>query len=94
MRAYVIANIRVTDPAEFVLSTAAVEAHGGRFLVRGGRSETVEGAWKPIRLTVIEFPSWDAATHYIRSADYGLARRARSGAASVDMIVVEGCLER
>jgi len=98
MAAYVIANIRVTDPEKFerykVLSTAAVKAHGGRFLVRGGRSETVEGVWKPNRLTVIEFPSWDAATNYVGSADYGQAREARSDAASVDMIVVEGFYER
>lgn len=45
--AYVIANIRVTDPEKFHqykrLSTAAVQTHGGRFLIRGGRLESVEG---------------------------------------------------
>jgi uncharacterized protein (DUF1330 family) len=96
MAAYVIANIHITDPEKFerykALSTAAVKAHGGRFLIRGGRSETVEGAWKPNRLTVIEFPSWDAARTYVGSTDYGQAREARRGAASVDMIVVEGFL--
>jgi uncharacterized protein (DUF1330 family) len=94
MAAYVIANIHVTDSGKFerykVLSTAAVKAHGGRFLIRGGRAESVEGTWKPDRLTVIEFPSWDAATNYVDSHDYGQAREARRGIASVDMIVVEG----
>jgi uncharacterized protein (DUF1330 family) len=94
MAAYVIADIKITDPGKFerykALATAAVKAHRGRFLIRGGRSEAVEGAWKPNRLTVIEFPSWDAARNYVDSTDYGQAREARRGAASVDMIVVEG----
>jgi uncharacterized protein (DUF1330 family) len=94
MTAYIIANIHVTDPEGFerykTLSTAAVGAHGGRFLIRGGRSQSVEGTWTPHRLTVIEFPSWEVATDYVNSNDYGQAREARRGIASVHMIVVEG----
>ena len=94
MAAYVIANLLVTDPERFelykILSAVAVKAHGGRFLIRGGRLETVEGAWTPNRLTVIEFPSWEAATTYVHSSEYALAREARTKAASVDMLVVEG----
>jgi uncharacterized protein (DUF1330 family) len=94
MAAYIIANLRVTDPEKFerykVLSTAAVKAHRGRFLIRGGRLETLEGAWSPNRMTVIEFPSWEAATSYVHSADYGQAREARREAANVEMIVVQG----
>jgi uncharacterized protein (DUF1330 family) len=94
MAAYIIANLRVTDPEKFdrykVLSNAAVKAHGGRFLIRGGRSETLEGAWSPNRMTVIEFPSWEAATSYVHSVDYAQAREAREEAATVEMIVVQG----
>ena len=52
MAAYVIADVDITDPEPYqeyrrrVLAT--VEAHGGRFLIRGGRHETLEGEWRPI----------------------------------------------
>lgn len=92
--AYVIANIRVTDPEKFDeykrLSTAAVQAHGGRFLIRGGRVASLEGTWTPSRLTVIEFPSSEKAETFVRSTDYRRAREARQDAAFFDMIVVEG----
>ena len=92
--AYVIANIRVTDPEKFDeykrLSTAAVQAHGGRFLIRGGRVVSLEGTWTPNRLTVSEFPSSEKAETFVRSAEYSRAREARRDAAFFDMIVVEG----
>lgn len=94
MPAFVIANIRITDEARFerykALSSAAVEAHGGRFIVRGGKTETVEGTWVPRRLTIIEFPSRQAADAFVRSAEYGAARDARRGAAFFDMVVADG----
>jgi uncharacterized protein (DUF1330 family) len=94
MPAYVIANLKVSDPEQFerykVLSTAAVNAHGGQFLIRGGRFETVEGEWNPSRVTMLEFASWESAMAFVRSPEYGRAREARQGAASVQMIVVEG----
>ena len=61
MPAYVIANVTVTDlPAmeEYRKQVPATLAkYGGRFVVRGGAIQTVEGDWKPSRLVVIEFPS-------------------------------------
>jgi uncharacterized protein (DUF1330 family) len=94
MSAYVIANLRVSDAKQFerykMLSTAAVNAHAGRFLIRGGRFETVEGEWNLNRLTVIEFSSWESAMAFVGSAEYGQARDTRRDAASVQMIVVEG----
>ena len=92
--AYVVANIRVSNPEKFEeykrLSTAAVHAHGGRFLIRGGKVVSVEGTWTPNRLTVIEFSSWENAEKFVRSAEYSQARAARRDAAFFDMIVVEG----
>ena len=94
MPAYVIAKIHVTDAEIFerykLLSSAAVDAHGCRFLIRGGHFEAVEGIWPPERMTVIEFPSWESAMSYVSSDEYGRARTVRRDAASVDMIVVHG----
>ena len=97
MTALVISNIRVTDAAVFetykILSAEAAACHGGRFLVRGGRTEAVEGTWRPERLTVIEFPSWQAATGFVHSIEYDRAREARQGAAFFDMVIVETLTE-
>jgi uncharacterized protein (DUF1330 family) len=94
MPAYIIANLKVSDPQQFerykALSTAAVKAHAGRFIVRGGRFESVEGGWVPDRLTVIEFPTWESAMAFVHSAEYSQARVTRQEAATVQMILVEG----
>ncbi|MBI3507866.1 MAG: DUF1330 domain-containing protein [Proteobacteria bacterium] len=95
MPAYVIADIAVSDPAKYegykALSPGAVEKFGGRFVARGGQSGVLEGDWKPGRLVVIEFPSYDKAQTFYTSVEYTAARRARAGATSrFNMVVVEG----
>ena len=61
MPAYFIVDIDVTDPAAFEeyrkAVPATVEKYGGKFLVRGGRLEVLEGSWRPKRVVVTEFPS-------------------------------------
>jgi uncharacterized protein (DUF1330 family) len=95
MPAYVIADVAVSDPAKYegykALSPGAVEKHGGRLIVRGGQCVTLEGDWKPGRLVVIEFPSFEKAQAFYTSVEYTAARRARAGATSrFNMVVVEG----
>jgi len=95
MPAYVIADIAVSDPAKYegykALSPGAVEKHGGRFVARGGLTAALEGDWKPGRLVIIEFPSFDKAQAFYTSVEYTAARRARAGATSrFNMVVVEG----
>ena len=74
MAAYVLVDDDVTDPARFaryrerVLET--IERFGGRFLVRGGRHETIEGSWKPKRIVLIEFPSVAQAKAWYESPEY------------------------
>jgi uncharacterized protein (DUF1330 family) len=94
-QAYVIADVRVTDPDQYkgymALTPAAVAAAGGEFIVRGGKSETLEGHWSPTRMVVIRFPSYEAAKAFYDSALYLQARQARAGATEFfNMIVVEG----
>lgn len=94
MVAYVIAAVEVTDPVKYEdykkLTPGAIAKHGGRFIVRGGASATLEGDWHPGRIVVIEFPSLDVAKRFYDSSEYGAARRARAGAATLRMIAVEG----
>jgi uncharacterized protein (DUF1330 family) len=83
MPAYVIANVTVTDlPAmeEYRKQVPATLAkYGGRFLVRGGGHQTVEGDWKPTRLVVIEFPSLADAQRWYDSEEYCAPRASDEG---------------
>jgi uncharacterized protein (DUF1330 family) len=72
--AYVIVDVEVLDPEAYTEYTTAVPAtlaaHGGRFIVRGGRYETLEGGWTPQRIVVLEFPSFETAKAWHASPDY------------------------
>ncbi len=92
MAAYWIAHVTVTDPDTYAAYQAQArgvfEAHGGRFLARGGRAETLEGA-EFARHVVIEFPSIEAAQTCYASEQYRAARALRAGAAEVQIVIVE-----
>jgi uncharacterized protein (DUF1330 family) len=94
MSAYVVIDVHATDEAKAAryreLSGPSVERHGGRFLVRGGAFEVLEGDWEPQRLVVIEFPTADAARAWYESDDYREARQVREGAGTWQMVVVDG----
>jgi uncharacterized protein (DUF1330 family) len=94
MPAYVINDMEVTDPQRFEeykkLSPPSVVQYGGKFLARGGRTETLEGDWSPRRLVVLEFPSVKHAQAWIDSPEYALARRLRQLSSNSNLIVVEG----
>lgn len=90
---YVIASIDVTHPEQMatyrVLSTEAVQAHGGEFLVRGGQQQVPEGAMHA-RTVVIRFPSYAIAQAFYDSPEYRKARQVREGAGTFNMVCVEG----
>ncbi|MCD6734343.1 MAG: DUF1330 domain-containing protein [Burkholderiaceae bacterium] len=95
MPAYVIADVKVTDPEKYkqymALSPTAIEAAGGRFLVRGGQHEVFEGNWQPNRMVMVEFPDLAAARAFYDSARYREARARRAGATEFfNMVVVQG----
>jgi uncharacterized protein (DUF1330 family) len=94
MAAYVIADVEVTDPVKYEdykkLTPGAIAKHGGRFIARGGQCVTLEGNWRPGRVVVIEFPTYQQARDFYTSVEYTAARRARAGAANLKMIVVDG----
>lgn len=94
MSAYIIANVRVTNPAQYEeykkWSSEAMRVHQAEVLVRGGAVEVIEGDWTPDRLVILKFPSVQAAKAFDSSPEYSRARAARQGAAIMRMVVVEG----
>jgi uncharacterized protein (DUF1330 family) len=94
MPAYVIATVEVTDPAAYenykTAAQAAIARHGGRYLVRGGESEVVEGAFLGSRFVLLEFPDLATAKGFVASEDYAAAKAHRGGAATMNMVIVEG----
>ena len=94
MPAYVVIDIDVTDPETYEqykkLSKPAIEACGGTYLARGGKTEVLEGDWSPSRLVILRFESMDAAKSWIDSEEYRHARGLRRSASRTNMVAVEG----
>jgi uncharacterized protein (DUF1330 family) len=92
-KGYWIAYVDVTNPNGFaayqVPLMPSVGRFGGRFLVRSGAREVVEGAVRG-RTVVIEFPSYDVARECYRSNEYQAAKKLRDGNADVDLVIIEG----
>ncbi len=94
MHAYVIVEVRVTNPEPYAayrdLAGASVTRHGGRFVVRGGAVTPLEGDWQPQRFVVIEFPSVEAAKAFYYSDDYQEALKVRLANSVGKAFIVEG----
>lgn len=94
MPAYLIADVDVTDPVQYEqykkLAPPAIAQYGGRYLVRGGAHETMEGTWVPRRLVILEFPDMARARAFYESPEYAAARAARKNAATGNFVIVEG----
>jgi uncharacterized protein (DUF1330 family) len=95
MPAYVIADVRDASDAEALAeyrrrNTEAVTRHGGRFVVRGGEVELLEGEWDSRRIVVMEFPDMAAARAWWTSDEYEAIKPLRRGASDTNIILVEG----
>lgn len=92
-KGYWIVSGAVFDPEGWKVYMAAnakaFRKHGGRFLVRGGTTEKVEGQLRS-RIVVVEFPTYAAALECYRSPEYAEAMRLREGKGILDIAVVEG----
>lgn len=67
-----------------------IEKYGGRYLVRGGKTETLEGGWSPKRLVVLQFPSVEQAKKFYDSPEYAAPKALRLRATKSKMILAEG----
>jgi uncharacterized protein (DUF1330 family) len=94
MAAYAIAEVEVTDPAQFEeyrkLVPATIARYGGRYLVRGGAVDAKEGGWTPRRLVVLEFPSMDEARRWYHSPEYVPVLAMRLKSARSKVVLVDG----
>jgi uncharacterized protein (DUF1330 family) len=94
MPAYVVVEIEVLDAERCEdykrMVPPSLAAYGGRFVVRGGATETLEGDWSPKRFVTLEFPSLERAKEWSGSPEYAEAKALRQATARTEMLVVEG----
>ena len=94
MPAYLVVDVQVHDPARYEeykgLAPASIARYGGRYVVRGGSTETLEGDWRPGRLVLLEFPDLEMARAWWASEEYAPAKAIRQATAHTRMVLVEG----
>ncbi len=95
MAAYMIVDVEVTNQEAYEeyrrQVPATLEKYGGRFVVRGGRHETLEGSWQPQRVVVLEFPDFERAKQWHASPEYQAIIPLRTANARTNFLtVVEG----
>ena len=93
--AYILVDMQISDMEQYkqymAAAPAAVAAAGGKYLVRGGCFEVLEGEWQPSRLAMLRFPDYDKAKAFYDSEMYRAARDKRAGASTFfNMVLVEG----
>lgn len=92
MSAYVVVEIDIHDPVTYEeykrLAPPSIAQYGGRYVVRGGACETLEGNWNPPRFVMLEFDSVDQAKKWWASPEYAAAKALRQKSSTTKMIVV------
>ena len=92
MTAYVILDIEVLDADGYAkykeLAPASIALYGGKYIARGGKTETLEGDWQPNRLVMLEFPALEQAKAWLNSPEYAPARALRHQYAHTQTVVI------
>ena len=93
-KGYLIVRINIKNVELFQqyppLSTKAVEKFGGKYLIRGGAFEIMEGQWPAERTTIVEFESFNKAKEFYNSLDYAGAKKVRLESTVSELILIEG----
>lgn len=96
MTAYVVVDIVITDPAlyeEVKQRTPPIVTHyGGRYLARGGHTESLYGDWSPERLVLLAFDSLEQARTWEASPEYTAVKQLRDRCARVNMVMLSGIM--
>ena len=94
MRGYFVFDIEIIDQEKYdqyrKMVPSSLEAYGGKFLVRGGKIEELEGEWSPKRFGILEFDSAEKARAWYDSPEYAPAKALRHQAARSKILIVEG----
>jgi len=94
MPAYIISDVTVKDRAAFeeyrTRAAPSIALYGGRYLVRGGEVEALEGTWLPRMFIIAEFPDRETARRWYRSPEYAQALAFRDAGLTRNLILVEG----
>lgn len=94
MPAYIISDVEVKDPELIEIyrsrAAASIALHGGRYIVRGGTVECLEGDWTPKLLVIAEFPDMERARAWYRSPEYAAALEIRGAALDRNLILADG----
>lgn len=94
MPAYIVVEVNVHNPTEYEdykkLTPGSLNNFQGKFIVRGGKTETLEGDWSPKRFVLLEFPTIELAKAWWASEEYAPAKALRQRTSATKMIVVEG----
>ncbi len=94
MPAYIVVEVDVRDHERYArykeLAPPSIAQYGGRYIVRGGTCETLEGTWSPPRFVILEFENADRARAWWSSPEYAEAKKLRHATASSKMLLVEG----
>ena len=93
MPAYVLVDIEITDPVEYEqyrkIAYPVIAKFGGKYLVRGGATEILEGDWKLNRLVIVEFESLARAREWYHSIEYRPALEVIRKCARRNLIIIE-----
>lgn len=96
MAAYLYGNITIHDPALYeqyrAQVPALIAAHGGRYLVRGGAVEVLEGDGQVARQVILEFPDMAALKAFYNAPEYTVVKAIRQRAATGTLVAIEGYL--
>ncbi|MDQ2886346.1 MAG: DUF1330 domain-containing protein [Chloroflexota bacterium] len=94
MAAYFVVEINVTDPEVYAeyskLVPPTLERYGGKFLVRGGATQTIEGNWQPQRFVIVEFEDEEHFKRWYNSPEYTEARAIRFKASTSRAVLAQG----
>jgi uncharacterized protein (DUF1330 family) len=94
MPAYIVVDIDIRDSVTYErykqLAPPSIAAYGGRYLVRGATTATLEGSWQPGRFVILEFDSPERARAWWSSPEYAEAKALRQSCADTDMLLVYG----
>jgi uncharacterized protein (DUF1330 family) len=94
MPAYIIVEISIQNPTEYEdykkLTPPSLIPFDGKFIIRGGKAEPLEGDWNPERIVVLEFPNVERAKAWWNSEGYAPAKALRQRTAHTKMILIPG----